>query len=322
MQMSRCLYICRKWEKDEGRIGKVVEYLGKHTKGYQIVLFPEGTNWTPETVKKSRAFEEANNLKALKYVLQPRTTGFTSIVQQMRERKTILFLYTCILYNCIPFYRWRPAFGLRCDYRLPWWNSRKRERFSGGKNSPTSSFPHQKVVHIYDMVIEFLIKTSWPFLQAFRSVPTHHFHRLGEMAPGTMARKRCVFAKFLRRRAWESRSTSASLSPAICQPGCLVGTHFEDITNAAHILVPLSLALDLQCLRIYGFDIQVHQWVARNRGWPGKWSFGLQNHCQCLCQSFQTQCGSQTRLRNYTLLHSLKFYIFISSSSSSNFEIL
>ena len=93
MQMSRCLYICRKWEKDEGRIGKVVEYLGKHTKGYQIVLFPEGTNWTPETVKKSRAFEEANNLKALKYVLQPRTTGFTSIVQQMRERKTTYIVF-------------------------------------------------------------------------------------------------------------------------------------------------------------------------------------------------------------------------------------
>ena len=87
MQMSRFLYISRKWEKDEGRLGKLVEYLGRHCKGYQIVLFPEGTNWTPETVKKSRAFEEANNLKSLNWVLQPRTTGFTSLVQQMRERK-------------------------------------------------------------------------------------------------------------------------------------------------------------------------------------------------------------------------------------------
>ena len=87
MQMSRFLYISRKWEKDEGRLEKLVEYLGRHCKGYQIVLFPEGTNWTPQTVKKSRAFEEANNLKGLNWVLQPRTTGFTSLVQQMRERK-------------------------------------------------------------------------------------------------------------------------------------------------------------------------------------------------------------------------------------------
>jgi len=93
MQMSRFLYISRKWEKDEGRLGKLVEYLGRHCKGYQIVLFPEGTNWTPETVKKSRAFEEANNLKSLNWVLQPRTTGFTSLVQQMREHGGLHSVY-------------------------------------------------------------------------------------------------------------------------------------------------------------------------------------------------------------------------------------
>ena len=103
MQMSRFLYISRKWEKDEGRLEKLVEYLGRHCKGYQIVLFPEGTNWTPQTVKKSRAFEEANNLKGLNWVLQPRTTGFTSLVQQMRERKWFLHCFTVLQPFCIYF---------------------------------------------------------------------------------------------------------------------------------------------------------------------------------------------------------------------------
>ena len=87
MQMCRFVYISRKWENDETRIGKLVSYLGKNSvsQPYQLVLFPEGTNLTPKTLQKSREYSQANNLKPLNYVLQPRTTGFTYIVQQMRE---------------------------------------------------------------------------------------------------------------------------------------------------------------------------------------------------------------------------------------------
>ena len=95
MQMARFIYISRKWEKDEVRIGKLVEYLGKHSavQPYQLVLFPEGTNLTPSAQEKSRIYGEANNLKPLNYLLQPRTTGFTYLVQQMRERECNLIHY-------------------------------------------------------------------------------------------------------------------------------------------------------------------------------------------------------------------------------------
>ena len=90
MQMARFVYISRKWDKDEARIGKMVDYLGKHSQPYQLVLFPEGTNITPETKKKSKVYGETNNLKPLKHLLHPRTTGFTYLAQQMRERKYII----------------------------------------------------------------------------------------------------------------------------------------------------------------------------------------------------------------------------------------
>lgn len=112
MQMSRFIYIRRKWEKDETRIGKLLNYLGKHsvTQPYQIVLFPEGTNLTPDTRKKSKAFEVANNLKPLNNLLQPRTTGFTYIVQKMRESTTAALKIDSIdvFTHCV-FTRWRAA---------------------------------------------------------------------------------------------------------------------------------------------------------------------------------------------------------------------
>ena len=95
MQMSRFIYICRKWNKDETRLGQLLTYLGKHSSSepYQMVLFPEGTNFTPETMKKSAKYGEENNLKPLKNLLHPRTTGFSYMVQQMRESKYISIRY-------------------------------------------------------------------------------------------------------------------------------------------------------------------------------------------------------------------------------------
>ena len=93
MQMARFAYICRKWEKDEKRFNEILTYLGNHSLStgspYQMILFPEGTNFTSATKKKSLKYGEANNLKPLNHLLHPRTTGFTYIVQKMRESKFI-----------------------------------------------------------------------------------------------------------------------------------------------------------------------------------------------------------------------------------------
>ena len=93
MQMARFAYICRKWEKDEKRFNEILTYLGNHSLStgspYQMILFPEGTNFTSATKKKSLKYGEANNLKPLNHLLHPRTTGFTYIVQKMRESKRL-----------------------------------------------------------------------------------------------------------------------------------------------------------------------------------------------------------------------------------------
>ena len=59
-----------------------------------MVLFPEGTDFTPGTKIRSDRFAEKNDLPKYDYVLHPRTTGFTYLVEQMRNSKsTICFQY-------------------------------------------------------------------------------------------------------------------------------------------------------------------------------------------------------------------------------------
>lgn len=88
MQFSRFLYIARNWKQDEAILGKMVDYLNKdldhECQGYQVVLFPEGTNLTPDTKAKSDAFASENNLPSYKHLLHPRTTGFSCLVEKMR----------------------------------------------------------------------------------------------------------------------------------------------------------------------------------------------------------------------------------------------
>ncbi len=85
MQMSRFIYISRNWKTDEERMSVMLDYLEKHATSnpFQLILFPEGTNLTPSTLRKSHKFGEQNNLPKLKNVLLPRTTGFSFIADKL-----------------------------------------------------------------------------------------------------------------------------------------------------------------------------------------------------------------------------------------------
>ena len=52
---------------------------------FQILLFPEGTDLTANTKKRSDAHAEKYNLPKYNFVLHPRTTGFAHIVQEMKK---------------------------------------------------------------------------------------------------------------------------------------------------------------------------------------------------------------------------------------------
>ena len=93
MQMFRCMYINRCWKTDESKMKKMLSHYasiqnhGERPNNFQLILFPEGTNLTTETKRKSNAFAAENNLKPLNHLLHPRTTGFSYIANQMRDSK-------------------------------------------------------------------------------------------------------------------------------------------------------------------------------------------------------------------------------------------
>lgn len=57
----------------------------------QLLLFPEGTRFTPAKHQISEEFARAKNLKELKYHLQPRTKGFIASLPSMRGKVPALY---------------------------------------------------------------------------------------------------------------------------------------------------------------------------------------------------------------------------------------
>ena len=52
---------------------------------FQILIFPEGTNLTPNTKKYSDEFAKKNNLLKFDYVLHPRVTGFSYVTNFLKQ---------------------------------------------------------------------------------------------------------------------------------------------------------------------------------------------------------------------------------------------
>lgn len=53
---------------------------------FQILIFPEGTDYCEKTVARSEIFAKEHNLQNLKFLLQPRTTGFNHLVKELQKR--------------------------------------------------------------------------------------------------------------------------------------------------------------------------------------------------------------------------------------------
>lgn len=88
MQMARFLYITRKWQTDEVKMGQMLDHLSAHSSApFQLVLFPEGTNLTKETKAKSDQFAIKNQQEPFAYLLHPRTTGFSFLASRLRESR-------------------------------------------------------------------------------------------------------------------------------------------------------------------------------------------------------------------------------------------
>ncbi|XP_048083739.1 lysocardiolipin acyltransferase 1 [Alosa alosa] len=85
MQVASFIFIHRRWEEDRTHMANMLQYFCRIREPLQLLLFPEGTDLTDNTRARSDVFAEKNGLPKYEYVLHPRTTGFTFIVNTLRE---------------------------------------------------------------------------------------------------------------------------------------------------------------------------------------------------------------------------------------------
>ncbi|XP_063040604.1 lysocardiolipin acyltransferase 1 isoform X2 [Engraulis encrasicolus] len=85
MQVASFIFIQRRWEEDRSHMANMLRYFCNIREPLQLLLFPEGTDLTDNTRARSDDFAEKNRLPKYEYVLHPRTTGFTFIVNTLRQ---------------------------------------------------------------------------------------------------------------------------------------------------------------------------------------------------------------------------------------------
>ncbi|XP_077197119.1 lysocardiolipin acyltransferase 1 isoform X1 [Paroedura picta] len=85
MQVAAFIFIQRKWDEDKNHFENMLDYFCDIREPLQLLIFPEGTDLTENTKARSNQFAEKNGLQKYEYVLHPRTTGFTFIVDRLRD---------------------------------------------------------------------------------------------------------------------------------------------------------------------------------------------------------------------------------------------
>ena len=87
MQARNHFFLSRKWDQDESELRWKLSYLKAMNTKYQILLFPEGTDFNEKSRSKSHKYSETNNLPKYEYVLQPKSTGFIYTLKTLRKYK-------------------------------------------------------------------------------------------------------------------------------------------------------------------------------------------------------------------------------------------
>ncbi|KAL7631213.1 UNVERIFIED_CONTAM: hypothetical protein RMT77_018481 [Armadillidium vulgare] len=93
MQINHYVFLRRNWNTDKDVISKLVKYFKEINLTYQILLFPEGTNLTKSTKRRSDEYGNKNNFPLYDYVLHPRTTGFCFLSQEMMKAQHLDAIY-------------------------------------------------------------------------------------------------------------------------------------------------------------------------------------------------------------------------------------
>ncbi len=72
MMMSEFVFAFRDWQRDKNMLPRALENLKSFPNPMWMVIFPEGTRFTPKKLEKSNEYSLANNLPSFQQVLLPR----------------------------------------------------------------------------------------------------------------------------------------------------------------------------------------------------------------------------------------------------------
>lgn len=85
MQYQSQIFLSRNWEVDRKELEQKLFYLVGLDQPLQLLLFPEGRDFTAHSKKKSDEYADKHNLPHYDYCLHPHTRGLTYIVSAMRS---------------------------------------------------------------------------------------------------------------------------------------------------------------------------------------------------------------------------------------------
>ncbi|XP_076635235.1 lysocardiolipin acyltransferase 1 isoform X2 [Colletes latitarsis] len=93
MQMNGFLYITRRWEEDQSRLSRTLDYLVALDRRSQLLIFPEGTDLTKNSKEKSDRYALQHKLPKYSFTLHPKTTGFSYLVQHLQQANYVDAVY-------------------------------------------------------------------------------------------------------------------------------------------------------------------------------------------------------------------------------------
>lgn len=77
------IFLSRFYEQDKKILKHLLKYYRDSSNNYQLLLFPEGTDFSPASIESSNNFADKNGLPHYNYLLHPRTTGLNYILNNM-----------------------------------------------------------------------------------------------------------------------------------------------------------------------------------------------------------------------------------------------
>lgn len=100
MELTSFFFLKRQWSSDQKHLKSTLDYFCNLKYKFSLLLFPEGTDFCPDTKSRSDRFASDNNLPKYEYVLHPRTTGFVYLASRLIQCNVLEAIYDVTVVYC------------------------------------------------------------------------------------------------------------------------------------------------------------------------------------------------------------------------------